>query len=132
MKNFYDKRHQFLDIKFDDHVLLRLHKEYDIPTTKILEKKLFDQYAELFKILERIKNLTYRLNLSQHWKIHSVISITQIESISNSSFDSFHWSRSKKSESVHMKKDTDKIKFFEINKLINKRFMTRRIEYLVR
>jgi hypothetical protein len=132
IKHIYDKRHQSLNVKFDDYVFLRLHKEYNISIIKTLWKKLFDQYADFFKIIEKIENLAYRLSFSHHWKIHSVISVTQIESISNSFFDSFHRSRSEESESIHMKKNIDKIKFFEIDKLINKQFMNREVEHLVR
>jgi hypothetical protein len=53
-------------MKSEDYALLRLHKEYNIPATKTLDKKLFDQYIESFKILEKVENLAYRLDLLHH------------------------------------------------------------------
>ncbi len=132
MKHAYDRRHQSLNMKVKDFVLLRLHRGYNISITKILRKKLSDQYAESFKILKKIESLSYRLNLSSHWKIHSVISVTQLESVSDSFMNLFHRSRSQESGSIHMKDDIDNVKSFEIEKLINKRIIAREVEYLVR
>jgi hypothetical protein len=106
MKHYYDRKHQSLNLKIEDFALLRLHKEYNILAIKILDKKLSQQYAKSFKILEKMKNLIYRLNLSQHWRIHLVISMTQLESVFDSIKDSYNRSRSNKSESIHMKDDT--------------------------
>jgi hypothetical protein len=75
MKLQYDRKHQYLNMRIDDYALLRFHKEYDIFATKILEKKLSQQYAELFKILKKMRNFAYRLKISNHWRIHSIISV---------------------------------------------------------
>jgi hypothetical protein len=132
MKNHYDRKHQSLNLKIEDFVLLRLHKGYNISITKVLSRKLFDQYIEFFRILKKIDNLAYRLDLSHHWKIHSVISVAQLKSISDSVIDSFKRSRSDESELVHMKEDIDNVKSFELKKLINKRTTIRDVKYLVR
>jgi hypothetical protein len=133
MKHIYDRKHRSLDMKPEDYVLLRLHKGYNIPATKTLGKKLSDQYAGPFKILEKIGNLAYRLNLSNHWKIHSVIFVAQLESTSDPSTDSHSRPRSNEPGPVEMEGDIDKVKSFEIEKLIHKRITARRgIEYLVR
>jgi hypothetical protein len=70
MKHIYNRKHQSLNLKIDDHVLLRLHKKYFFLSTKILDRKLSQQYIESFRILKKIEDLSYRLNLFQHWKIH--------------------------------------------------------------
>jgi hypothetical protein len=66
MKRHYDRKHQSLHMKIEDHVLLRLHKDYHISSTKVLEKKLEQQYADSFKITEKVENFAYRVNLSTH------------------------------------------------------------------
>jgi hypothetical protein len=66
MKHHYDRKHQPLNMKVKDFALLRLHKEYNISISKVLEKKLSQQYAGSFKIIEKIDSLAYRLNLSRH------------------------------------------------------------------
>jgi hypothetical protein len=133
MKINYDHKHTSLNMNVEDFALLRLHKDYNISTTKILKKKLSQQYVDSFKVLEKIENLVYRLNFFQNWRIHSVISIAQLKSISDSIIDSFNRSDSIESESVEMKEDTKKVKFFEIERLIDRRMTTRRdVKYLVR
>jgi hypothetical protein len=132
MKSHYDRKHQSLNMKIEDFALLRLHKEYNISISKILERKLSQQYAKSFRILEKIESLVYRLNISQHWRIHSVISITQLESALNSIMNLYNKSRSNKSKSVYMKENTENVKSFEMKRLINKRNIAREIEYLLR
>ena len=126
-KHYYDKTHSNYQFKIDDWVLLKLHKDYNISTTKILRKKLSQQYVESFKITEKIDNLIFRLTISEHWRIHSVISIAQLEFFESSfAINSFSFS-------ISMKEDTDSIKSFEIKQIISKRLTKRRdIEYLVR
>ena len=50
---------------------LRLYYEYKIP--RIKNYKLYNQRVDLFKILEKIKRLIYRLDLSPLMKIYSII-----------------------------------------------------------
>jgi hypothetical protein len=132
MKFNYDRKHQSLNMKVDEYALLRLHKDYFISSFKILEKKLSQQYVSSFKILEKIENLIYRLNISQHWRIHSVVFVTQLESVSDSSNDSYTRFRFTNSDSIYVKEDIINVKSFEVNRLINKRVITREFEYLLR
>ena len=126
-KHYYDKEHNNHLFKINDWILLKLHKDYNISSTKILEKKLSQQYVEFFKITEKIDNLIFRLTISEHWKIHSVIFITQLKF-----FESF-FAINSFLFSVFMKEDTDSIKSFEIKKRISKRLIKRRdIKYFVR
>ena len=74
-KHYYDKRHSNHLFKINDWILLKLHKGYNISSTKILRKKLSQQYVESFMIIEKIDNLIFCLTISEYWRIHSVISI---------------------------------------------------------
>jgi hypothetical protein len=66
MKQNYDRKHHSIHLKIDDYALLRLHKDYFIFSFNILSKKLSQQYANFFRIIEKIDNLVYRLNFSNH------------------------------------------------------------------
>ena len=128
-KHYYDRAHHNCQMQINDWVLIKLHKEYNISFTVTLKKKLSQQYVNLFQIMKKIDNLTYRLRISQHWNIHFVISIVQLESfslfIANHSFSS---SISMKSE---LKIDT--VRSYEIEKILTKRNnRQRKIEYLIR
>ena len=124
-KDFYDKQHKNCQLQVDDWALLRLHKRYDISFIAILSKKLSQQYVDSFQVTKKIDNLTYRLNISQHWRIHFVISIAHFESSSSSSTNQL-------SSSVFMKEDSDKVKFFEVERLIVRKHTKREVKYLVK
>ena len=124
-KNYYDRKHISCQLQIDDWALLKLHKKYDILFIAILSKKLSQQYVESFQIIEKIDNLAYRLNISQHWRIHSIISIAHLEFSSSSS-------TSQSSSSIFMKENSNIVKFFEIEKLVAKRITKREVEYLVK
>src|SRR5438034_3204352 len=64
MKKMYDRNHKSIFFKSEDKIIFRFYKEYIIILIKILEFKFCQQYTEKFTILERIKCLTYKLNLS--------------------------------------------------------------------
>ena len=66
IKHHYDRKHQTLYMKFENYVYIRLHHEYDISAIAMLESKLSQQYAESFKILKKVDQLSYRLDLSTH------------------------------------------------------------------
>ena len=128
-KHYYDKAHHNCQMQVNDWVLIRLHKEYNISSTMTLRKKLSQQYIDSFQIMKKIENLTYRLRISQHWNIHPVISIAQLEpsssSIANNSFSS----------SIIMKSELkiDTVRSYEIEKILTKRNNRQReIEYLIR
>jgi hypothetical protein len=94
------------------------------------KKKLSQQYADSFKILKKIENLAYRLKFSDNWRIHLIIFVIQLESMSNLVSDFYKRYRSKKSKSIYMKKDNDNVKSFVVERLINKRIISKKIEYL--
>ena len=125
-KHYYDKKHSNYQFEVNDWILLKLHKDYKISSTKILNKKLFQQYVDSFKIIEKIDNLVYRLKISKHWRIHSMIFIAQLKFFESSFTISSLLS-------VFMKEDSDVIKSFEMKKIISKRIIKRRdVKYLVK
>lgn len=63
----------------DLHALLRWNERYDTPSAAALVRKLGYQYAGLFRMLEKIGNAAYRLELSPHWRIHPVLATAQLE-----------------------------------------------------
>ncbi len=133
MKHDYDRKMQPLNLKPGDYVLLRLHKGYIMPSTKLLGPKLSQQYAGPFRIMEKVGNLAYRIDLPRHWRIHPVVSVAQIEPVPDPSTDPYKRQRPNEPEPIHVEGDTPTIKSFEIERLINKRMTARRgAEYLVR
>ena len=132
-KHIYDQKHQSLQLRVDEWVLIRLHKDYNISSTFVLNKKLSQQYAGSFQITERIGNLAYRLAISSNWRIWSVISIAQLEPCSFSDQNSFQ-RISASSEIINMKENNEtNIRSYEIEKIIVKRIIERRnSEYLIR
>lgn len=62
-KTYYDRKHQGLSMKASDFALFRLHKEYQIPSSARLGRKLSQQYVGLFKVLIKVGNLAYHLDL---------------------------------------------------------------------
>ena len=132
-KYYYDRKHQLLFMKTDDYALIRLHHDYNISTIEVLDKKLSQQYVDSFKILEKIDNLTYRLKLSNHWRIHFVLFVIQLKSVFSSMNDFFNRSRSNQSNFVFVEKNTNQIKSWKIERFINKRQIKRRDDkYLVK
>ena len=132
-KYYYDRKHQPLFMKAGDYALIKLHHGYNIPATEVLGKKLSQQYTGPFKVLEKVGNLAYRLELPDHWRIHPVLSIAQLEPVPSPMDDPFNRPRPDQPDSVFVEGDTDRVKSWEIERLINKRQTKRRgDEYLVR
>jgi hypothetical protein len=130
-KTHYDRRHSSFFLKVDEWIMLRLHHDYSISKSKNMTKKIFAQYVESFKIIQRIDRLIYRLNISSNWKIHLVFFVAQLKSAFDSAKNSFNRSRSSHSSSM-----IDTQNQYEIERLINKRVVRRDheygIEYLIR
>ena len=77
MKFYYNYRHTLMFLTLGDWALLCLLYRYNILSTT--NHKLDQQYASPFEVLERIGRLAYRLKILDHWKIHNVFSIAQLE-----------------------------------------------------
>ena len=78
-KTRYDAVHKTLEFKIDDKMYLRLHHDYII--SNLFNHKLSKQRVKFFSVIEKIDNLAFRLQLSFVMKIHSVVSIAQLKSI---------------------------------------------------
>jgi hypothetical protein len=126
-KTHYDRRHSSLFLKIDEWVMLRLHHDYSISESKNMTKKIFAQYVESFKVIQRIKRLAYRLVISEDWKIHSIFSIAQLESTFDSAQDFYNRFKSNHSSFV-----IDNQNQYEIERLLNKRTIRRETEYFTK
>ena len=93
------------------------------------------QYVEPFCIVEKIGCLAYRLDIPLDWRIYLVFFVTQLEPVSPPSEDLFARLFPSNPPLVFVKGNTDKLKSFEIEKLLNKHQVKkgrgRAIEYLV-
>ena len=133
IKRHYDDKHKSIYMRERDYVFIKLHHEYDILSTTILELKFNQQFADSFRVLKRVRRLVYRLELFSHWRIYSILFIAQLESISVSIENFFKRHKIESFESIFVESDTNKIKFFEIERLMNKRQIARRdSKYLIR
>ena len=133
VKRNYDDKHKSIYMREENYALIKLHHEYDIFFIAVLESKFSQQFVESFRVLKRVERLVYKLNFSTHWRIHSILFIVQLESIFAFSNDFFSRSRSDHSNSVFVENDIERVKFYEIDKLIDKRQTKRRdSEYFVR
>ena len=83
MKVYYNSKYKALYIKSEEEIFLSLH--YDYTLRDLRNKKISSQRAKLFKIIKKVNKLTYKLQLSSLIKIYSIISITQLKSISSRS-----------------------------------------------
>ena len=134
IKIYYDKSYIALRLARDSIIYLRLYHEYGI--SDLINRKLHYQRIDLFKIFEKIESLAYRLKLSLIMKIHFVVLMTQLESVSKDDFynrvrDINLFSVEEKDENV----DFDfvfKYKFYEIEKLLKRRDIERNIMYLIK
>ena len=131
VKFHYNRKHQSFNMKFEDYVLLRLHKEYKI--SFVINKKIDQQYVDLFFVIEKIDNLTYRLVISNNWRINSIFNVVQLKFCSISHDDSFHRFKSNHFDFVYVENDIFIVKFFEIERFINKwKTIKRESKYLIR
>jgi len=61
--------------------MLKLHHEYHIFSVK--NKKLFIQQVNHFSVKQQISSLAYELKLPANMKIHSVMSVINLKSVSS-------------------------------------------------
>ena len=117
-KVYYDVRHTLILLKIDEYAYLRLHQDYQLSSKS--NRKLSQQRCELFKVIRRVRRLTYELELPSAWRIHLVVFIVQLEFVL-AEIDSYQRPRPHHFDSIEMKDDTDEYKSYEIEKLIVKR-----------
>ena len=118
VKVYYDARHTSILLRSGEKTYLQLNKSYKLLGK--LNSKLSQQRCESFKILERVERLAYRLELSSAWRIHSVVSIAQLESTSVEA-DFYERSRFHYFDFIEIEDDTNQYKSYEIEKLVDKR-----------
>ena len=118
-KYHYDKRHKPMSIEEGQSVFLRLHKGYNIPSNATITRKLGQQYAGPFKVLRKVGNLAYELDLPQHWRVHPVISIAMLEP-TPSGEDPFDRPVPEQPDSVYVEGDTDTNRSWEVERIMDK------------
>lgn len=100
------------------------HHDYSISFTKNIDKKLFQQYVDLFKVVQKVENLVYKLTIFDHWQIHFVFIIVQFESVPN--FDSNSYEQKKgRLFSIIVNEDIDAVKNYIVKKIIRTRQIVR-------
>ena len=82
----YDDTHTRINIQSGSRVFLRLHNGYSIPG---VNGKLAQQRVGPFKVIERVGQLAYRLELPPVMRIHPVISIAQLEPATDAGADPY-------------------------------------------
>ncbi|RKL28387.1 hypothetical protein BFJ72_g12485 [Fusarium proliferatum] len=85
MKHYYDRHHKPTFFAVGDKVYLRLYRGYTINSP--VERKVSQQFAGPFTVTERVGRSAYRLNVPEHWRIHPVISVDQLERADYDPFD---------------------------------------------
>ena len=130
----YDATYINLKLTIDNYAYLYLYNNYTIPN--LINKKLYQQRVNSFKILKKIDTLIYRLKLFSIMKIHSIISIAQLKSTLTSNVDLYRCSRSEYPSLIQLKNDNNSknsIKFYKIERLLNRRIIViDRTSYLIK
>ena len=109
---------QKINFEKKNKMFLKLHKEY---TQSNLKNCKFDkQRVDSISVLIKVKKLTYKLNISNIWKIHSVVSITHLKFASEE--NDFYEKKSTESKSVEIEKN-DEIDIYKMKKIVAKRIV---------
>ena len=121
----YDKSHK--PIAIGDKAFLKLHHGYTIPG--LSNRKLSYQRVGPFKVLEKVGNLAYRLELPPSMKIHPVISIAQLEPHTGPD----PYGRLSNPEPPPVEEEGEvQDPAYEVEKLLNKRITRGKNQYLVK
>lgn len=111
-KLIHDKCHKPLLLKEGNKVYLKLHKNYKLPRTN--NRKLSNQRCGPFLVKRHVGRLVYKLELSPKWRVHSVISVTQLK-LANEG-DLYRGKRPNYPGSVEVEGNTDFEKSYEIKR----------------
>ena len=117
----YNEKHKSIYMRKKNYALIKLYYNYDIFFTTIFERKYNQQYVDFFRVLKRVDRFVYRFNLFVHWRIHSILFITQLKSTLTSKNDFFQRFKSNYSNWIFVKKNTKRVKFYKIKRFVNKR-----------
>lgn len=133
MTRHYNKKALPLFLKAGDKVMLRLHKGYNIPSTK-LHPKVSPQYAGPFRIKRQVGRLAYELELPSNMQIHPVINVSHLDPAPKGN-DPYNRSP-QEPPPVFAEEGYESTPEYEVEKLIGKRIKKigkrRRTQYLVR
>ena len=120
-KHYYDKYHKPMFLKEGSFALLRLHKGYNIPANAAITRKLGQQYTGPFKVLRKVGNLAYELDIPTHWRVHPVFTIAMLEPSPAPGSDPYERPVPDQPASVHVEGDTSTHKSWEVDRIIDKR-----------
>ena len=126
-KSRYDVVHQALNIKIKNKIYFRFYQNYII--SNLFNHKFFHQRIKFFTIFEKIDNFAFRFQLSSIMKIHSMIFIAQLKSITKKSNS---YERKINIEPPSVKKKNNSTFHYEIEKLLNKRVSREQLQYFVK
>ena len=120
----YDLRHKSLLLEIENMIYLQINQNYNTLVHWVfnISIKFLEQWVSSIQVTERIERNAYRLNTLSHWRIHSVISVTQLKSADIT--DLWKHSASTNLSAVSVTEDTDKWRFYKIKKLISYRERT--------
>ena len=124
----YDVVYQALNIKIKNKIYFRLYQDYII--SNLFNHKLFHQRIKFFTILEKIDNFVFRFQLSSIMKIHSIIFIAQLKSITKKS-NSYERKINIEPPPIKEKKNNSTL-HYEIERLLNKRVSREQLQYFVK
>ena len=102
-----------------DTVNLRLHRRYRLPA--IQNRKLGQQLVDPLRIKRQVGKLAYELEIPKNWKIHPVISVAHLESVTIREYDPFHRDRPDHSRLVFVEGNTETSKSYEVEVIVGKR-----------
>lgn len=115
--------------------MLSLHKSYSILSSTSITKKLTQQYIGPFRLLKKVSQLVYRLDVPLDWRVHPIFLVAQLEPALSQTNDLFHRLCHHIPPVVFVNDDTNAIKSFKIDRLLNKRIVRKgkghAVEYLV-
>lgn len=114
----YDAKHKDITFEAKSKVYFRLHLDYNL--SNMTNQKFSHQQMRLFRITRKIEKLIYELKFSSTIKIHSIISITQLESWKKNDF--YNRLKSNNSDLVHMNENIVEKKSYEVKRITQKRF----------
>ena len=73
VKERYDTQHRLMEYQEGDLVCINLHRGYALPGYPPC--KISQQRTGPYKVKKRVGQLTYEINLLNHWGIHPVINV---------------------------------------------------------
>jgi hypothetical protein len=83
MSMYYNKNHKPVSFNVGDSVYINLQKDIGTPGYKLpndtVARKLSPRRVGPFKVLKKVGDLAYQLDISSNWRIHNMISVAHLE-----------------------------------------------------